>query len=104
MRDFISIGQTPTNELCAQVGDANYEEQSFKECQAFIMQLRRVFGIEPLLSRLSIRTFPHDFGSYREVVCYYSDKEARDYVFKLESECPANWDDVARRELGLCNM
>ena len=101
MRDYITIGSSPSSEDCAQVGTDNYEAQSRQECQAFIAQLRRQFGTEPMLSRLSIKTFPHDFGSYQEVVCYYDDEdeEARDYAFRLESETPEYWDEEAKKEL-----
>lgn len=101
MRDYISIGSSPTDEPCAQVSSGNYDIQSRKECKAFLHQLRRHFGDEPYGAQLDIKYFPHDFGSYREVVCYYDDEdeEARDYAYKLESETPANWDKEAKEEL-----
>ena len=101
MKDYITIGYSPSGEDCAQVGSDNYEIQSRLECSAFIAQLRRQFGTEPILSRLSIKTFPHDFGSYQEVVCYYDDvdEEAKNYAFRLESETPEYWDEEAKKEL-----
>ena len=101
MRDYLSISCSPASESCAQVGTENYEVQSGRECRALIAQLRRQFGTEPMLARLSIRSFPHDFGSYKEVVCYYDDEdeEARDYAFRLESELPEFWDDEAKFDL-----
>lgn len=94
MRDYLTLGPAPSDEPCAQVGSDNYDEQSRKECQVFIAQLRRQFGTEPILNRLSVKTFPHDFGSYREVVIYYDsdDQESVDYAFNMESELPNNWD------------
>ena len=101
MRDYMTICTSPVSEDCAQVGADDYEVRSRKECKAFIQQLRRQFGDEPALACLSVRIFPHDFGSYREVVCYYDDddEEGRDYAFKLESETPARWDEEAKKEL-----
>jgi hypothetical protein len=101
MRDYISIGSSPTDESCAQVGSDNYERQSKKECKAFIHQLLRQFGEEPYLASLRIKYFPHDFGTYSEVVCYYDDEieESRSYAYKLESETPSKWDKEALEEL-----
>jgi hypothetical protein len=102
-RDYIEIGSSPTSESCAQVGSENYYEQSRKEMKAFIKQLRRLFGDEPFGARLSIKAFPHDFGTYHEVVCHYEDtiKEAVDYAFKVENYCPESWDEESLLELGL---
>jgi hypothetical protein len=44
MRDYISIGCSPSSEPCAQVGSHSYHEQSRKELRAFINQLKRKFG------------------------------------------------------------
>uniref|UniRef100_A0A6M3LNR8 Uncharacterized protein n=1 Tax=viral metagenome TaxID=1070528 RepID=A0A6M3LNR8_9ZZZZ len=103
MRNYMVIGSSPIDEDCAQVGTDNYPEQSRKECRVFIAQLRRQFGTEPILTSLTIKTFPHDFGDYHEVVCYYEDEdeEARDYAYRLESKTPTRWDDEAKQELGL---
>jgi len=101
MRDYISIGPSPCNEECAQVGQDNYPEQSKKECRAFLNQLSRVFGEPPGGAHLGIKSFPHDFGTYREVVCYFDDDvpEARDFAFMLEGKSPENWDEEAHKEL-----
>lgn len=100
-RDYLTIGSSPTEEDCAQVGSGNYEYQSKLECKAFIHQLRRVFGEEPEGASLSIKSFPHDFGTYREVVCYYDPDEglASEYAFRLENDTPAKWDTEALEEL-----
>lgn len=100
-RDYINIGPSPCGEDCAQLGSDNYGERARRECNAFREQLRRQFGPEPGSARLAVKSFPHDFGSYYEVVCYYddSDETGMDYAFRLESETPENWDDIARAEL-----
>lgn len=100
--DYLTIGTVPANEDCQQVG-ANYDGSiARKECNAFINQLRREFGKEPEGVRLAVKSFPHDFGSYLEVVCYYSDdNKARDYAFKCESEASCEWDEQAKLELQL---
>jgi len=101
VKDYMTISPAPTEEDCAQVGSSNYEERSRIECKVFLAQLRRQFGDEPGSASLATKSFTHDFGSYREVVCYYDDEdeEEKDYAFRLESETPAEWDEEARKEL-----
>jgi hypothetical protein len=101
MRDYITIAPSPIDEDCAQVGSPDYEVRSKRECKAFLAQLRRQFGDEPGSACLAVKFFPHDFGTYREVVCYYDDEdeEGYDYAMKLESETPAKWDEEAKEVL-----
>ena len=100
-RDYLVIGSVPAAEDCAQVGTPNYKSQAIKECRAFIEQLRRQFGPEPVGARLERKEFPHDFGSYDEVVVWYDEdnQEAIDYAFKLEAEMPEKWDSQAMLQL-----
>ena len=95
MRDFINIGSAPAEEQCVQVNkEGNYHKAMRAECVRFIEQLRRVFGPEPEGAQLGVKSFPHDFGLYLEVVCYFenNDEEARKWAFRLEDEMPARWD------------
>lgn len=103
MREYLNIGCVPADESCAQVGTDDYECKSRKECATFIGQLRRIFGDEPDGARLGVKSFPHDFGSYMEVVCLYgTDKPvAVNYAFRCESCMPMVWDAAARQQLGL---
>jgi hypothetical protein len=50
---------------------------------------------------LCVRTFPHDFGSYREVVVVFdsNDAKAAELALKAEGAAPEEWDDEAREEL-----
>lgn len=100
MRDYIDIGSTPANEDCEQLGP-NYDAQKArKECRAFIHQILRELGPEPEGANLAIKSNPHDFGTYLEVVCYFDDKneKARNYAFRCE-DTAVDWDTIARREL-----
>jgi|SRR5690349_3997659 len=103
MRDYLNIGSTPSDESCAQVGRDGYAMQARRECRTFAEQLRRVFGPEPEGAHIGVKGFPHDFGTYYEVVCWYDDDmpESVKYAFKIESETPTEWDTVAREALGL---
>jgi hypothetical protein len=98
-RDYMNIGSTPPDETCAAVGSDNYESASRRESAVYIRQLRRTLGDEPEGARLASKSFPHDFGSYREVVCYFSDEASLEYALKCESEGPLKWDEIAKSEL-----
>ena len=95
MRDIMELGPSPCEEDCAQVGDPDYDERSRQECHRYIARIRQVLGNEPDGARLTIKSFPHDFGSYREVVCVYddADEEASTYAYRCEAEAPARWED-----------
>ena len=101
MRDYINIGSSPYDEDCAQVGTPDYHEKVARECRAFKGQLIRQFGEPPAGAAVGIKSFPHDFGTYHEVVCYFDteDEAATKYAFSLENDAPANWDAIARAEL-----
>lgn len=101
-RTFIEIGPSPTEETCAQVGSDNYQRESSVQCKVFRRMLNRLFPLpEGVDAVVSIKSFPHDFGSYREVVCHYDpENEAEaDYAFRLERETPERWDAIAAWEL-----
>lgn len=101
MRDYLTLCSTPVDEDCTQLGTENYGTKAQKECKAFINQLRRQFGPEPDGAKLRTKAFPHDFGSYYEVVVYYDTeiKKTIDYAFNIEANLPENWDNEAISEL-----
>jgi hypothetical protein len=101
--DYVSIGSSPCNESCAQVGTDGYTEKAKKECRAFQNQLERHFKNFPDGCFLSIKSFPHDFGSYLEVIVRYdeNDEAAANFAYDIENNCPENWDDEAKKELGI---
>lgn len=103
MREYLNIGPVPPDEACAQVGSDNYHERARKECIAYRALLRRILGPEVGTAELSIKAFPHDSGTYLEVICRYDtdDEIGTNYAFKCEGEGPMKWDDVARTELGI---
>lgn len=70
MRDCMDLGSAPAMEDCAQVGREDYYDRARKECRAYIGLLRRTFGDEPDDASLSVKSNPHDFGTYLSVVCY----------------------------------
>ncbi|CAG9165631.1 hypothetical protein [Cupriavidus pinatubonensis] len=96
------VGPVPCDETCAQVGQAEYEAQSRLECAVYIRQLQRIFGNpDPAILSFVRRGFPHDFGSYHEVVAVMTAAGAE--VFD-ESMLPMTWDHIARAELTWLRM
>lgn len=97
MRDYISIGSTPCDEECAQVGDSDYRSKAINECKRFIELIRKVNGPEPELSTaiLLTKSFPHDFGTYYEVVVQFDDEDeiGLDYALFVEGNSPQRWDE-----------
>ncbi len=68
MCDFLSLGSSPINETCVQVGEQDYASLAKQECARFIGLVRRTFGPEPEGAALQTKAFPHDLGTYYEVV------------------------------------
>lgn len=101
--DYIVISSTPVGEKCEQLGPNYDPAKARKECEVFREQLRREFGKEPEGAKLRVKSFAHEFGNYMEVVCYFDEhnEDAVNYAFKLEGETPENWDEEAKKELGL---
>ena len=97
-RDFVEIGQVPSDERCEQAGVPTYNAyRARKECRAYINQLRREFGPEPEGANLAIRSC--NGGEYVEVVCYFDDEVGLRYAFRCEREASPNWDSEAKIEL-----
>ena len=92
--DYISLGSSPSEEECVQVGSLRYIMRAKKECQRFLALIREKLGPEPLGAQLKVKRFPHDFGSYLEVVCLFEEdnEEARAYAYKCEAEAPTRWE------------
>ena len=95
MRDYIDIGSSPAEEDCAQVGSPDYYKRAKTECARFIALIRKVLGPEPDGAHLAVKSFPHDWGTYHEVVCHFDDQdeEAVKYALLCESEAPRTWQD-----------
>lgn len=99
---IMNIGPVPAEENAAQVGAPCYEEHSQRECRVFKRMLERLYPIASgCPATLLIKSFPHDFGSYREVCVRYedTDRSATLYAYALESGMPMHWDAIARYEL-----
>jgi hypothetical protein len=96
MRDYINIGPSPCEEECVQLGSDNYRSLAREECSKFIQAIRQKLGEEPEGAELRTKSFPHDFGTYLEVVCWFDDEvpESFDYALACESDSPTTWADT----------
>jgi hypothetical protein len=95
MSDYLNIGPGPWEEDCVQVNkDGDYTAAMRAECKRYIALIRKHLGMEPDGARLTVKGFPHDFGTYYEVVCVYNEdnEEAVEYALRCESDAPATWD------------
>lgn len=103
MKTYLTLGASPCEEACAQVGQPDYAERSRAECRAWKRQLERTFPSDDdyLHAWFDVRSFAHDLGTYREVVVNYTpDNEAAcSFAAAAEEESPCTWDDEARAEL-----
>ena len=100
MRECIELGSTPIEEDCAQIGSNDYSLRARKECKAYINQLKRMFP-EYADIEYRIKSNPHDFGTYYEVVVCYdtNDKVSIEQAFDIEDKLPEYWDSLAKEEL-----
>lgn len=95
VNEWLEIGPTPSEESCQQVGTADYNaELALKECKTYKDQLQREYPN----ARLGIKKFPHDFGSYYEVVVYFDPKneDETELAFDVENNASPYWDTVSR--------
>lgn len=110
MRGYITLGSTPCDEECAQTIQDDYIEKSYLEAKAYVAQIHRHMkenGKELLPGmKLAVKSFPHDFGSYQEVVIYYDtdNEDQTELAFWLEGNTPMNWDNESNLELNKSEM
>jgi hypothetical protein len=101
-RDFIAIGSTPHAEDCAQVGSTNYYRDSVVQCRAYARLLARLLPLPTgVQAELIVKTFEHDFGTYREVCVNYdpSSLQALNYAYSIDNGAPARWDAQAHWDM-----
>lgn len=105
MKDYLTLGPTPCEESCQQVGTASFNSRMARlECQTFKAQLYRLlhaeFG-EELSVSISTKSFSHDFGTYTEVCVYFDDQDETsvNQAYWLENNTPAHWDEEALVQL-----
>jgi hypothetical protein len=110
MYDYVYLGSSPCDVDCSQVGSPNYSERERKEIKVYIGQLERTLETMghpkhtwPQSFALVRKSESHDFGSYAEVCARFRDDDqaACELAYTIEGNCPAEWDKIAKAELGL---
>lgn len=109
MRDYITLGPTPADEDCAQIGESGYYEKAKKECSVYINQMTRILAANgwpkekwPEGFNLVVKSSAHDFGTYHEVNVRFDsdDEKSSDLAYFCDGLIPAEWDEEAKKELG----
>jgi hypothetical protein len=97
---YLTIGSSPSEEECAQVGQPGYAQKAKLECERFIALIRIYCGKEPAGNELRIISNEHPFGEYLEVVCHYEpdDDVARQYAMHVERYCPSTWEGMGSKK------
>lgn len=91
--EYINIGSTPADEDCLPIGHPLARE----ETAIYRRQLEREFPA----GRFSVKAFPHDFGTYYEVVAWYGNElDDTENEAAFYAECGrGEWDEEALAEL-----
>lgn len=99
--EHYDLGPVPADETPEQLGKGYNSRKARFEVQVFIRQLIRTFGEPPEGCRLRVGSNLHDFGTYYEArIIYDSQNQSHcEYVNKLDSEYPEEWDSEANKEL-----
>jgi hypothetical protein len=98
MRECMELGPSPAEEECAGIGDADYSRRNRDEIARYRELIVFKVGGESALpagAELHRKGFPHEFGTYHELVCSYddTDEEARAFAYWLEGNLPRSWGD-----------
>ena len=87
----IPIGIAPTDEECAQTGiHARYQDLQLLECRVYRAAIIARYGPPPSGARLRVRTWQHDFGTYKELCIELEDG----------NEAAAEWANRAQGGIG----
>lgn len=103
MKDYITLDSSPFNEKSAQVGQSNYRDAAFKELREFKRMMVEIWPPVNENCEYGIKGFPHDFGTYYELVSYFDDHDpiSADWAYQAENKVPGWWDDAAMVKLGI---
>lgn len=99
MKEYIYLGSSPTDELCVQTTDPDYEIKAIAECARYADQLRRLYsaahGGRECPAVIRRKSEAHDFGRYFEVVAVASDEwpGSQEAALWLEENLPSGWND-----------
>ena len=95
-KNWLYLGSNPCEEDCVSMHD--YTEHR-AEVRKYVEMLKERFIDAPEGAWFGVkREDGSDAGTYYEAVVYYldDDKEASDFAFFVESNCPMTWDDTSK--------
>ena len=95
-KNWLYLGPNPCEEECVSMHD--YTEHR-AEVRKYVEMLKERFIDAPEGAWFGVkREDGSDAGTYYEAVVYYldDDKEASDFAFFVESNCPMTWDDTSK--------
>ena len=99
MREYLTLGGTPYSEDCVQVSNTeDYLPAMTKECYRFMKMLDKRFPIPVGVdAHFGIKSFSHDFGTYKEVCLFYEDTSYLNQAFAsfVDDNIPETWTDEA---------
>lgn len=97
-REYLELGTCPINaeEDSPQIGVDDQWNVSLW-ARVWRDQLRR--ACPHAADRIKVKSFPHDFGRYYEVVIYYGSDAEEEQAFELEGSLPEDWDETALGEI-----
>jgi hypothetical protein len=101
MAEYLEIGTVPCEEKCPQVGHID-PLIIRKVAEVYRSQLHRWADEQKIDVELRIRGSEHEFGTYYEVHVKLPDNATEQQwndACKVESDCPTNWDEIAKQEL-----
>jgi hypothetical protein len=102
MKEQFELATTvPHNEPCVQLGQEEYLKWSRLEANTLRDQIYRQLGAPPAGTGIKIIQCPHDFGTYLDLAVVYSpdNEESEEWMLKVESELPEEWDEESKRVL-----
>ena len=95
-KNWLYLGPNPCEEDCVSMHD--YTEHR-AEVRKYVEMLKERFIDAPEGAWFGVkREDGSDAGTYYEAVVYYldDDKEASDFSFFVESNCPMTWNDTSK--------
>lgn len=101
MIDCIELGPAPSDESCAQSTDPDFNTKNQEECQRYkeqLLNLAKAKNIPMGKAKLTIKSFSHDYGSYREVCVKFdtTDQVGIDFAFWLDENAPTTWENTSQ--------
>jgi len=90
MRDYLELGPVPADEDCQQVGTTDYD---YAKDTADLRRYKALLETRWPEAQFAIKSFPHEFGTYREVVVYFDTEEENPLAFEIEANLPRTWND-----------